>query len=499
MSSRTKRWLGRAWVPVVIVVLLVGYWLLPISGRVLFTAEEMFDGAAWPQVAVSPPDPQPGDIISIAVTDRLPWSNVRLVVGGTPADLSGWQEQPFPENWTWFWTASMPATGNADILFFVECHLGCKERARLHLSANDERAVERNSIGGATKLCTVLPNPNRNWHGRQGFVVDMTYMRLADDMVDSYWSVDALAERVYAATAKGVRTLIRVEFDRGQTLPPENDHIALSQYLAFVSRLANDDRLQSAEAFVIGTGPNSTGSNSLAPDRLVTPEWFARVLNGYGEPVDHADNVVQTMHRIRADARVIAGSVRPWVTDQNGRRTYTIDAPWLNYMNTFVWALDQSTRQKNESGIVDAGLDGFALQAPGNPDTAEIQIRSAEPSKDLRKQEWNGAQAGFRVYSDWLEIINAYTTTHGLPAYITATNTYTGLSDETPAQNYPEGWLSNALSVVNQEPQIRSLCWFMDGVPNDAQWDEFSLTVHPGQLIYAADEFDALLQQEQIE
>jgi hypothetical protein len=48
--------------------------------------------------------------------------------------------------------------------------------------------------------------------------------------------------------------------------------------------------------------------------------------------------------------------------------------------------------------------------------------------------------------------------------------------------------------VINHEPQIKSLCWFIDDFPNDRQWDLFSLTQHPGRLIDAAEEFDQLLQ-----
>lgn len=57
-----------------------------------------------------------------------------------------------------------------------------------------------------------------------------------------------------------------------------------------------------------------------------------------------------------------------------------------------------------------------------------------------------------------------------------------------------EGKVSAALDVINHGPQIKSLCWFIDDFPHDAQWDLFSLTKHPGRLIDAAEEFDRLLQ-----
>jgi len=146
----------------------------------------------------------------------------------------------------------------------------------------------------ATKLCTVMADPERNWHNRSGWVVDITYMKLADDRQDSYWSVDALAARVAAAARQGLRVLARKLDAHQQTLPPAQDYIALSDYLAFVRRLATDERLRTIDAFIVGSGPNANSSNQLAPDRLISPEWYARVFNGYGEPVDHQDNVCST-------------------------------------------------------------------------------------------------------------------------------------------------------------------------------------------------------------
>ncbi|RLC98280.1 MAG: hypothetical protein DRI77_05390, partial [Chloroflexi bacterium] len=107
-----------------------------------------------------------------------------------------------------------------------------------------------------------------------------------------------------------------------------------------------------------------------------------------------------------------------------------------------------------------------------------------------------GAQAGFRVYRDWLHVINAYPATQGLPVYITSANTFAPDEPVPPAQNYPRGWLTAALDVVNEEPQIKALCWFLDYFPHDTQWEWFSLTRQPGRLLDAAEEFDLLLRGE---
>jgi hypothetical protein len=164
-------------------------------------------------------------------------------------------------------------------------------------------------------------------------------------------------------------------------------------------------------------------------------------------------------------------------------------------MNSLVAALDASVQNKARAGISLVAPDGFDVQAPGQPDVPEMEgnPRDEEPRFDLIRESWDGARIGFRVYEDWMDIINAYPTTSGLPIYIISTNTYDRKADIPPAQNYPQGWLTTALSVVNEEPQIYAVCWFLDIFPHSDQWDWFSLGKQPGRLVDAAEEFDALL------
>ena len=230
----------------------------------------------------------------------------------------------------------------------------------------------------------------------------------------------------------------------------------------------------------------------------MTPQWYARVMNGYGEPVTHIDNAVQAIRAENPQMRVLVGPVRPWNGDQDGDRRYSPDVPWLNYMNTLVYALDHSARVKSEAGIPLAAPDGFALHTPGHPEAPELRGTppEQEPRTDLRRDAWGGAQAGFRVYRDWLAIVNAYPSTRGLPVYITSTNTFVSQTGIPPAQNYPQGWLTAAMAEINEQPQVHALCWFLDADRSgDARWNWFSLAERPGRLVYAAEEFDALLQQ----
>lgn len=137
--------------------------------------------------------------------------------------------------------------------------------------------------------------------------------------------------------------------------------------------------------------------------------------------------------------------------------------------------------------------DGFALQAPGRPELADGNGVD-EPRRDLTLPDWSGAQAGFRVYEQWREIVNDYPNTAGLPLYISATNTFHPDLGTPPAENYPEGWLTAALDMTNTDPQVAALIWFMDYFAHDDQWDFFSLSERRGQLVEADEEFTRLLQ-----
>jgi hypothetical protein len=473
------------WLPA-LVLLLVVYWFLPFEGQVVVLPGQ--DTAlSGPHFTLDPPAPQPGDEVLVTVRDTVPWSFVQLTVDGEPAwPLEG---EPAGEGiWSWEWLFDAPDEPGYEIVFYHDCHTGCVERGRIAVG----RPLAPESAGLPTKLCVVFPNPERDWQGRSGWVVEVAYARQAEAV---YWGVDDLAARVAKHTEKGLRVLVRVDYDEGQSLPPVGDYLALGEYLDYLQRLARDDRLQGVYGYVVGTGFNAESANALAPERPTTPAWYARLFNGYGEEVTHRDNAVQMVRAVNPEVRLIVGPVQAWNSDQEGERSYAIDVPWLNYMNTLVAYLDAAAQAKAAAGIPLAAPDGFDVQAVGHPDLPEMEgrPRAEEPTLDLAREAWDGAQAGFRIYEEWLAIINAYPTTRGLPVYIISTNTYDREADVPPAQNYPRGWLTNALAEINREPQIQALCWFLDAFPHDTQWDWFSLTEQPGRLVDAAEEFDALL------
>ncbi|MBN2391364.1 MAG: hypothetical protein JXR84_11595 [Anaerolineae bacterium] len=487
---RNSQFLIRKWWGVLLaIVLLAGYWLLPIHGKVYVLPGDGVN-VPWPQFRLEPLDAQPGETVTAFVTDTTPWTFVTLTVDGVPATSLG-QGVRSGQAWLWRWTFTVPEGDGYELRFYHDCHTGCVERGRFTVG---EVASARASVT-PTKLGVVLPDVARDWHGRSGWAVEIAYARRAEE---PFWGLDDLAARIAVHHAKGLRVLVRVDYDQAQSIPAVDDYLALTEYLEYFRRLARDARMQDVYGFIAGADFNTAEANALAQDRAVTPVWYARVFNGYGEDVSHTDNVVQTIRAENARARVIVGPLRPWSVDLDGDRQYGIDAPWLNYMNTLVALLDESAMTKAAAGIPLAAPDGFDVQAPGLPDAPELAgtLRADEPRADIRREAWNGARAGFGVYRDWLDIINAYPTTRGLPVYIISTNTYDREAEIPPAQNYPRGWLTTALDVIDAEPQIVALCWFLDDFPHGDQWDWFSLTKKPGRLVDAAEEFDALLRDD---
>ncbi|MFZ6027809.1 MAG: hypothetical protein ACOYYS_08850 [Chloroflexota bacterium] len=470
--------------------------LLPVPGRVLLVPDNWPETGVWPRIAVVWPPPGSDQPARVVVTDNTPWAYIYATVDGKEAQFE--RSDPFEQDtgfWNWYWTFLPPDVPTYDIVFYRDCNTGCIERGRVTVGPPTTPPKALNPPRN-TKLGVVFANPARDWHGRSGWDVELTYAALADVPEERYWGVHGLAERVADAHAKGLRVLVRVDYDRGQSLPAADDYEAFNLYLKYVQRLARDQRLDGVYAYIIGSGFNAAGSNQAYPARPVTPAWYARIFNGYGVEPGRSDNVVETMRAENALVRVLVGPVRPWVNDLDGEEAYHIDVPWLNYMNTLVAALSASAEAKAVAGVPLAAPDGFAVQASGRPEAPELAGRppAEEPYADLARPAWQGAQAGFRVYEDWLAIINSYPHTQGLPVFISSTNTFTPDTDIPPAQNYPPGWLHAALDVVNDEPQVWALCWFIDGSVLDTQWELYRLAGPQGLLVDAADEFDELLQ-----
>jgi hypothetical protein len=459
------------------------YWLLPIPGHIAYIPDQRQD--IWPQVTVLNRE---NGRFEVVVRDTTPWVHVRLEAAGVNTSLESYGTQDMAGVWQWRWLVAGNPTAGLEL--YHSCDSGCRRWTAVQMGATAVTQPTSDLI--PTKLGVVFANPERNWHNRQGWAVEITYAQRAEL---EFWGIDDLAQRVEQAQQNGLRVLVRVEYDQGQNIPPPADYAALDTYLRYVRRLARDERLAAVHGFIIGSNFNSAGANAQSAANPVTPEWYARIFNGYGLDPAQRDNALAVIRSENRQAHVIVGPVSPWNSDQSGAVVYTIDVPWLNYMNTLVAHLNTSAQAKAAQGISDGAPDGFAVQAFGRVDVPELLPgqRPQEPFFDLHRPEWGQAQMGFRVYRDWLNIINSYDHTAGKPVYISAANTFDRDNGRTPAENYPAGWLTNALTAVNQEPQIAALCWFIDTFPHDEQWAMFSLTAPRGLLLEGAQEFDELL------
>lgn len=476
-------------------------WLLPIEGSVLISSLPQDPSATFPQYTFNPTSPKAGDDVLVTITDNVPWTHVELTVNGEAATFVQTQALPARQQWNWTWRINLansvtPAeTARTELAFYRDCETGCRLR--------DTRTLEPYAVadeilpqasGLPTKLCVAFPDPTRNWYGRSGWGVELTYA--TTDV--AYWQIDALSQRVMQNVANGTRVLVRVDYASEQSLPPEGNQAAVDAYLAHIRRLARDERLQDVYAFVIGTGFNALDSNNQSTDNPTTPLWYATLFNGLADEIE--ESVVRTIRTNNPTARVLVGPVRPWIVDQSGSPAYATDAPWLNYMNELVDLIDDHAQRGSAMGLSLNGPDGFALNVPGRPsavDAAEIDP-ALEPTLDVSAPTAPSARGGFQIYQEWLAIINSHPATRGKPVYITSTNTfaYDDADGQTlPSEAYPAGWLTNALQVVNQEAQIESLCWFLDLIPDDQRWEAFSLSLGKGRMSTVANEFNQLLQK----
>ncbi len=106
-----------------------------------------------------------------------------------------------------------------------------------------------------TKLGLVFPNPARLARA-QRWAVEVTYVRRAQE---PGWGIDDLAAKVYAHRAKGLRVLVRVDYDYNQSIPPAGDHLALAEYLDYLARLA---------------GTTVSGRSTATSSGAVTTAWI---------------------------------------------------------------------------------------------------------------------------------------------------------------------------------------------------------------------------------
>ena len=316
-------------------------WLLPASEPMrIGTVERSTPAAetpiesgalAWPQIRMEPANPQPGEPATIWVSDVQPWPHMRLTVDGRPARyqppprlVPADMGPPFvPEHWVWKWdiTAdSMPA----QVDFYHDCHIGCVLRGQQHVGvASDAEGATVPTSGRQdplrpTKLGLVFPHPERDWHARAGWAVELSYAATPDE---AYWGIEDLAARVHGHEEAGLRVLLRLDYDRGQSMPPPGNLIAYQSYAEYLSRIAADARFDGLHAVFLGSGYNATDTNRLSPEQPVSPEWYVEMLLGSvpgSEGLSEEDDqllsigLVGIVRAIDPELAILIGPLRPF-------------------------------------------------------------------------------------------------------------------------------------------------------------------------------------------
>lgn len=476
------------WLVTLFCIIIIGIVLLPIPAKMMLINPENHTSMLWPKMELKPENPKPGETVELIIYDVIPWIHVIITLDGITYEPFEYESKE-DALYTWKWRFVLPEGEGHEIVFYHNSDTGAIERARTMIGGKTKKEKSEHFL--PTKLGVFLANPQRDWYGRSGWNLELTYVKKDKD---KYWCVNDLAHRVSESAEKGLRVLVRIDYDTGHSIPRKNDKLALSEYLAFLRRLARDQRLKDVYAYIIGSGYNKCTIEDKQEKKNITPGWYARVLIGFKEKPSHTDNVIQVMKAEDPCVRIFVGPLTPWISDQTGNRVYPLDTPWLNYMNTLVWAIHKTTIEKSDNGISMVLPDGFAIPCPGRPGAFDNNNAYKEPTLDLRLSQWHGAQGGFRIFEDWMNIINSYHTTKGLPLFIVTTNTFCIDEGIPPAQNYPAGWLATALDVINKEPQIKGMVWFLDYFPHGTAWEYFSLTRKKGNMLYASEDFESLLQ-----
>lgn len=260
-------------------IALSGYWLAPGLGSALIVLPGSERISVWPQLRLEPPQPLASQRARAFISDVVPWVHLELFANGRRAEIERYWADEQAGIWIWSRSFVAPAQPGYEIAFYRNCDTGCLERARWMIGVAPQTVAPPSGPGLPTRLGVVFANPDRDWNNRNGWDVELTYARQADA---EYWGVNDLARRVQAAARRSLRVLVRVDYEQGQSLPPAEDYAALTEYLEYVARLARDQRLRDVYGYVIGSGTNASDSNVQAPRNPVSPEWYARLFNGYG-------------------------------------------------------------------------------------------------------------------------------------------------------------------------------------------------------------------------
>jgi hypothetical protein len=136
MKHRLQRALRyRTWILATLILLIIGgYWLLPIHGQIVLAPEKAVDkNIVWPLVHIEPDDPVPGQLGKIFVVDNIPWAGIHMMVGGRNTKFEQVEvlEEGATKTWRWTWSYIVPDAPSYEVIVYRDCHIGCLN-ARCH-------------------------------------------------------------------------------------------------------------------------------------------------------------------------------------------------------------------------------------------------------------------------------------------------------------------------------------------------------------------------------
>jgi hypothetical protein len=311
-------------------------------------------------------------------------------------------------------------------------------------------------------------DPTRELHGRTALSVELLYAS------DGEAGMAQVASRIGELQARGVRVLLRVDLEPGQTVPVEGDFDGKYEFAHLFEKLAQDPVIRNTSGIIVGNEPNLKAENAKGGDGGISADWYMKVQSGvYAAPDDDADAYTQLRtNGYRGDVLIAAPA--PWSDDTDGTLEHyptppgaTGTMPWLRYAATMYWLAYNASRMtyNDVKGTVHTYSNVLACRDLGLDPALEPTYVD-----ELRNPDWNMCQYGIRVYHEFLQQMNFQAGGEGdvVPHYVTEWNSLVGRVDDNlsdpawPCNNYPAGLLLNAVDYLKLQPNLMGFAIFVD-------------------------------------
>ncbi|MEZ4237459.1 MAG: DUF5010 C-terminal domain-containing protein [Myxococcota bacterium] len=265
-------------------------------------------------------------------------------------------------------------------------------------------------------------------NGQPMWSVELLYTQ---DWARSDWGRERA--KLQSIRDKGFRVILRLDYDRTFTVPPNPDWNARWAYATTAGQIAAT-MADIVDVYVIGNEMTTQ-----APAEVRDPVWYACVYHGCAP-----DSAWEHIHANDATAQVLMGPLSPWPYHMDQIGMDNVD--WLSTVMDHV-----------EQGPAGPAIDGYALHAYSSTDQADDP---GTPIEDPRTGDVTGMQA----VRPFLERIYARHRA-SVPIHITESNTY-WMASGFAADSYRDDWVKEAFQAVDEwngsnDLKILSLDWYV--------------------------------------